>query len=328
MATIYRRGTRWHIQWREGGELRRRSLGNCTKQDAEAILAAKELELKSGITVYRLGGDSFTLFAREYLDWHKHEYPDSHDRIYQIVTQHLIPFFSVAQIGKIEVQHAEKYKRTRAQQAKPETVNKELRTLHAILNKAVEWGRIDRNPIKAVKAIRKVESAPPRFYTAAELDRIYSADPLHASIWRLLANTGMRRSEAFALKWENVTETSIKILSSSKNRTKSGRWREVPLSPGAKFAIDDLRRHCTTDYVIDRMHPASLSRAFDKAIYRIGLPGSLHCLRHTFCSHLVMSGVPLRTVQVLAGHASFKTTEIYAHLSPDHLADSVSRLNL
>lgn len=55
--------------------------------------------------------------------------------------------------------------------------------------------------------------------------------------------------------------------------------------------------------------------------------GSLHCLRHTFRSHLVIAGAPLRTVQKLAGHASFTTTEKYAHLSNDHLSDAIKMLD-
>ncbi|MGB1305909.1 hypothetical protein [Pseudoalteromonas marina] len=39
-------------------------------------------------------------------------------------------------------------------------------------------------------------------------------------------------------------------------------------------------------------------------------------------------GVPLRTVQVLAGHASVATTERYAHLAPGYLRNSVAGLNL
>lgn len=49
----------------------------------------------------------------------------------------------------------------------------------------------------------------------------------------------------------------------------------------------------------------------------------IHDLRHTFCSRLVERGAGLRTVQVLAGHKSFSTTERYAHLAPDHLREAV-----
>jgi site-specific recombinase XerD len=41
-----------------------------------------------------------------------------------------------------------------------------------------------------------------------------------------------------------------------------------------------------------------------------------------------MAGVPLRTVQVLAGHADIKTTERYAHLAPDYLANAVTAIAL
>ncbi|UCD95662.1 MAG: tyrosine-type recombinase/integrase, partial [Candidatus Zixiibacteriota bacterium] len=48
----------------------------------------------------------------------------------------------------------------------------------------------------------------------------------------------------------------------------------------------------------------------------------VHTLRHTFASRLVMQGVNLPTVKKLMGHSDIQTTMIYAHLTPDHLADA------
>ena len=53
---------------------------------------------------------------------------------------------------------------------------------------------------------------------------------------------------------------------------------------------------------------------------------TIHNLRHTFASHLVMSGTDLYTVSKLLGHSSIAVTQMYAHLAPDYLKVSVERL--
>jgi len=64
------------------------------------------------------------------------------------------------------------------------------------------------------------------------------------------------------------------------------------------------------------------------ACRRAGLPPSrnLHRLRDTFCSHLAMGGVPMKAIQVWAGHANLKTTQRYMHLSPEGMDGMISVL--
>lgn len=219
-------------------------------------------------------------------------------------------------------------------------MTKELRTLKAILNKAVEWGDITRNPIAHVDPPKKLDSKPPRFFTLEELGLIYAACsakvnngegpqpyPVHAFIWRLFANTGLRRTEGLMLRRKWVAREAMKILSTDEHRTKSGKWREVPLTEAARHALAELPRD--GDYVLPRMTLPSLSRAAIRDIRRAGVEdGSIHTFRHTYCSHLVMAGVPLRTVQKLAGHSTIAVTESYSHLSPDYLRNAGRAISL
>lgn len=53
-----------------------------------------------------------------------------------------------------------------------------------------------------------------------------------------------------------------------------------------------------------------------------------HDLRHTFASHLAMSGANINVIQQLLGHKSIKMTLRYSHLSQEHLQGAVNKLNL
>jgi len=73
--------------------------------------------------------------------------------------------------------------------------------------------------------------------------------------------------------------------------------------------------------------PPSLSIRFKRACKKAGIENAcLHTLRHTFASHLVMSGVDIMTLSKLLGHSSITMTEKYAHLAQDHLRGAVEKL--
>lgn len=149
--------------------------------------------------------------------------------------------------------------------------------------------------------------------------------PARAPLWLFLAHTGLRRSEIVGLSKTAVTGARLYVENelddTGDGRTKSGRWREVPLNRHARWAVRRL-----PDPLVS-VHRDTLSDWFAVDAAKAGIGGSLHRLRHTFCAHMVIAGVPLRRVQLLAGRADYATTEkYYAHLMPEGDDGAVRKL--
>jgi integrase/recombinase XerD len=75
--------------------------------------------------------------------------------------------------------------------------------------------------------------------------------------------------------------------------------------------------------------PESVRIELRKAVEKIGLTKRVtpHTLRHSFATHLLETGADIRTVQILLGHASIRTTQLYTHLSTAHIARIESPLD-
>lgn len=325
------------LTWSDAEGAHRRVIGRVgamPEKQARDTVKAKQLELSQGIRILNAQfrpGITFGQCVHDYLLWHQAEYPHSNFRIAQIIVHHLLPRFEFDLLAGITPERTEEMKRERRRKAKAHTVAKELRTLKAVLNWAVARKLIVENPIEHVSAPRILDAKPHFFYERADLAKLYDAcmtnvnagrgpqpDPLHAAIWKLMVNTGMRRGEALHLRKRWVGADGIKIISTDEERTKSGAWREVPKTAGAAIAIDRLRHAVDGEHIIPRFAPSALSRAFVRDASRAGLEGSLHALRHTYISLLMRdTATPVRTIQLYAGHSSIVTTEHYLYLRTD-----------
>lgn len=324
-VTLWWRGDTAYLNWREGGQRHRPSIGKLSKREAEEIRAAKEAELTHGVRILaRL--PSVRGYLEWYLDWYEAEHPTTIGKARSEVKR-FIHKFGHRPIDTIKPIEIEGYKRERLinDKAAPETVGKEIRRLQAAFKRGVQWKELDYNPFEAVKAPRGVRSVAVRFYDRKAMRRLYRANLQRAPLWLFLAHTGLRRGEVVGLEKSRVVNGRLLVESEPDDegdgRTKSGRWREVPLNRYARWALRRL-----PDPLVS-VHKDTVSDWFAKDAAKAGIGGSLHRLRHTFCAHMVMAGVPLRRVQILAGHADYATTEkYYAHLTPEGDDGAVRKL--
>ena len=332
MATITIRRGRYILNYTDPQTGKRKhpplgKVGTIPKRELDDILRIKEYELSTGaklLHAHRRPAPRFDHFVKQYQLWHQAEYPDSTYRVQQIIDDHLEPEFGLTPLNLLSVEKVEAWKNKRRFAVAAQTVEKELRVLFAIINRAIELKVISENPVAAVKAPKILDSKPHHWYRAHELPRLYEQSA-YGPIWKFLANTGLRRGESLHLRRLWITD-AVRIQSTGEERTKSGEWRKIPLSDGAKDALALIPER--GPYLLPRIAPESLSRAFARDARAAGLGGSLHSLRHTYICHLLLAGETMRTVQLYAGHAHQSTTEKYAYQVLDMHSDKALRLSI
>lgn len=331
MATIEwrtgKRGKYAYLNWSDRAGQHRESLGAVSPHEAETRRLDKELELRTGRRVLS-DAPLVGVVAVAYLEWHKDQYPDSHYRTKQIVDDHIVPKFEYVAADQLRVGQVEKWGNDRAKVVAAASAAKEVRTLKAMLNWAVRSEFIGHNPIAIAKPPQDVVSNPMRWYSMEQLVAIYKAttDAKWRAAWQLMANTGMRRGEAHRLSWANVKDESLVIASNEGARSKSKKWREIPLSVNATAALETLRND--TEYVLPIVSANSISLRFIDDAAGAGVGGSIHSLRHSFGTHQALKGTPVRTLQQLMGHASIVTTMGYMHVAEEHLKQAIAGFNL
>lgn len=205
--------------------------------------------------------------------------------------------------------------------AKASTINTRFRNYCAAFNKAVEWGYLKRNPFEKVKALREDETLP-RYLTHEEIASILQAEtkPKYKALWQLCLLSGLRRFEAMSLTWTDVdfASSSIKV-----RRTKNRKPRTVFISDDLGAILQSLTPG------VGKLFPWSLrqaTRRFKQICTQVGVEARLHDLRHTYGSYMAMAGIELLTIKTAMGHKDIKSTQIYAHLSPEYMAQAQTKL--
>lgn len=313
MATLYRRGDRWYLNWRHEGLQHRRSLGPIEKRAAEALRAEKEAELRGLITVTR--GVTIGSVLRGYLAWYETARPATYRRAKSALMPMVERFDGIAAEGCPPAE-IERWAATRTATGQTE---KALKLARAAFRREIQQRRLRYSPMDGVRIAKPVTSRAPAYYQPDQLEALGKA--AHGPLWLFLANTGLRRGELAKAQRSDVREGLLYVQSEPTGRTKNLRWRAIPLNRHALAAL----KHLGEDRLVT-CHPDTLGDWFARDARGAGLAGSLHWLRHTFCTALVQAGVSLHEVKRLAGHSSITVTEQYAHHAPGFGRSAVDAL--
>jgi len=314
----------WVLHYDAQGRRRREKAG--TKSAAIALYHKRKQEALEGRKLperLRRAPVGFREIAREALEYSQaYKRPDSH-RNDACQMKKLVEWFGDQTAESLGAQEIEK--RLAGQMWAPATANRYRALLSLTYRLAIRNGKASTNPIRQVPR-RKENNARVRFLDEAEEARlrakIRESYPEREPEFDLALHTGMRRSEQYGLRWENVNlRLGIITIPCSKH----GERRYAPVNSRARAALESLRQQRDgSERLIPRGHGR---RWFERAVREAGIVDfHWHDLRHTFASRLVMAGVDLRTVQELLGHKTITMTVRYSHLAPAHLQEAVDRL--
>ncbi|RZT22951.1 tyrosine recombinase XerC [Fictibacillus sp. BK138] len=210
-----------------------------------------------------------------------------------------------------------------------------MRSFYRFLNREKV---VEQNPF-AMASLPKKAKMLPQFLYEKELEKLFNVSDLstpigqrNQAILELLYGTGIRVSECCKLQLKDLDLFVEAALIKGKGKKE----RYVPLGSFAKEALEryisDGRKvllektENKTDslflnYKGEPLSARSVRNILNKIIEEssLNIHISPHVLRHTFATHMLNEGADLRTVQELLGHSQLSSTQVYTHVTKDHL---------
>ena len=219
-----------------------------------------------------------------------------------------------------------------------------ISAIKSYFNYLIFEGYIKKSPISDIES-PKLEKKLPEVLTELEIEKLIKSFDMqqnfgqrNRTIIEVLYGTGIRVSELVNLKLSNIffKENIIKIIG------KGNKERFVPLG---RIASNEIKKYLKirdnsiidskfSDIVFLNRYGRGLTRSMifkiiSDSYKRIGLDKKIspHTLRHSFATHLLKNGADLRTIQIILGHESITTTEIYTHLDTYHLDEVLNKFH-
>ncbi len=345
MVNLFQRKGSWWINYRWNGQRYRMSTGTSSRKLAEIKLKELEIQLFNGnhhAGQERRKYNSTGTFFNRYLEFSRTTKSASTNisdiyRIKQI--QEYFARKGIKHIESITPGEIQLFQSFVMQDHNARSYNNYLGLLKSMLNKAVEWGIIDSNPIKKCKALRIIKRV--RYFSKEEIEKLKSAaDPDMRLIIDIAVNTGLRRAELYYLRWKDIDlkRKLIHVRAHGEFVPKGKKPGTAPINTNLMKILSDVYPMGSSvnldDNVFPRTHrgkPVNPTQIISIRFCRLArkarvINARFHDCRHTFASALAQAGVPLLVIKELMRHSDIQSTMIYAHLTPGIQRDAVENL--
>lgn len=286
--------------------------------------------------------------------------PSTYRKYQQIVNLHLKPIIGHALVKNLklgDVEHLKNQlmaKKVRGKNLQPGTINQILATFSVVLNRAVKWEYLPKNPARGVGKLKNPDSglACLSELEAGRLIEVARGTGREA-LYQVALKCGLREGELLALKWEDLDGDELTVRHSVDSypkvpvwgTTKTGAQRVITLPPSL---VEDLRRHAAFQKALKMarrnewkdeglVFPDEVGRVrrgytllyrFRKDLEAAGLPRiRIHDLRDSCATLLLSHGTPLHVVAKILGHTDPAITlRRYAHVLADAREAAASRM--
>jgi site-specific recombinase XerD len=271
-----------------------------------------------------------TLFNDHYLPYVKQRKRswDRDEELYRLRIKDVFGVKRLNQVSRLQIQNF--HSSLLAGGLAAATANHHIKLIRHMLNLAVEWEMLDKNPASRIHMFvedNKIE----RYMNDAQLSNLLEVLRTDSSrsvclIAMFLLATGCRLNEAISACWSQIDKDK-RVWRIPAINSKSKRMRPVPLNDTAIEVLNQLK----TEGVYERLFINSktkkpyvnIAKVWEKLRSKAGLPHlRLHDLRHQAASNLINSGSSLYIVQQILGHSDPSVTQRYSHLSMKTLNDA------
>jgi len=213
------------------------------------------------------------------------------------------------------------------------SLSRHLSSLRGFFRWLEETGKIPSNPAASLRAPRARRRLP-RFLEEEDVETLLAAprnEDAHGlrdrAILEVLYSTGGRASEIVGLDEADLDLRRGVVLLRGKGRKERLGMLGRPAAEALRAYLGEKKRKSRNrgplflNHRNTRLSDRSLRRILTRCLLRAGIHRacSPHTLRHSFATHMLRRGADLRTLQELLGHRSLGSTQIYTHVSLQHL---------